>query len=331
MTFNIVIACIDTRNPPETLKALEGLDVVVHHVIGFGRAPADVYRQADGIITELHPVNAEMLDSFERCRIIACASTGYDYVDVEAATAHAIWVTNCPGYCTDEVATHTIALILSQARRLPQVRQLVRQGEWDPRPVRPLPHIRQQTLGIIGWGRIGRAVSAKAQALGFTVIANDPYVDPALMEAAQVRPVDKETLLRESDYVSLHTPLTPETHRLLDAWWLSLMKPTAYLINTARGPLVDEADLQEAVQSGRMAGAALDVLAVEPPALNHPLLQDDRFVVTPHSAWCSEESDAAVWEWAAGYVASVLRGERPAAAVNHITPPPARIHHYPND
>lgn len=319
MTKTVVIACMDTRNPPATLKALEGIDVVIHRVIGLGQDAAALYRHADGIITEMHAFTGPMMDTFERCRIIACASTGYDYVEVDAATAHGIWVTNCPGYCTDEVATHTLALILSQARRLPQARQLVRQGEWDPRRIRPMPHVRKQTVGIIGWGRIGRAVTAKAQALGFTVIANDPYVDPALMEAAQVRPVDKESIMRESDYVSLHTPLTPETRRMIDARLLSLMKPTAYLVNTARGPLVDEAALLEVVQSGRITGAALDVLEVEPPALDHPFLQDDRFSVTPHSAWCSEESDAAVWEWAAGYVASVLRGERPAVAVNQIS------------
>lgn len=320
MTQQVVIACIDTRNPPTTLKAFEGMDITVHRVIGLGpdARAADLYRQADGIITEMHAFTGPMMDTFERCRIIACASTGYDYIDINAATAHGIWVTNCPGYCTDEVATHTIALILSQARRLPQARQLVRQGEWDPRRIRPIPHVKKQTLGIIGWGRIGRAVSAKAQALGFTVIANDPYVDPVLMEATQVRPVDKETVMRDSDYVSLHTPLTPETKGMMDARLLSLMKPTAYLVNTARGPLVDEAALLEVVQSNRIAGAALDVLAVEPPALDHPFLHDERIIVTPHSAWCSEESDAAVWEWAAGYVASALRGERPEAALNQI-------------
>jgi len=319
MTKTVVIACIDTRNPPGKLSAFEGLDVTVQRVIGLGQDAAELYRHADGIITEMHPVNASMMESFERCRIIACASTGYDYVDLAAAAKRGIWVTNCPGYCTDEVATHTIALLLSQARRLPQLRQLVRQGEWDPRPARPLPHVRGQTLGVIGWGRIGKAVSAKAKALGFNVVANDPYIDAALMEAAGVRPADNETLMRESDYVTLHTPLTDETRRMMGTRMLSLMKPTAYLINTARGALVDEAALLTAVQSGKIAGAAVDVLTVEPPPPDHPFLHEERIAVTPHSAWCSEEADQAVWEWAAGYVASVFRGERPAGAVNEIT------------
>ena len=319
MTWNIVIACIDTRNPPETLNALAGLDVKVHRVIGFhDERETSLYSEADAIITEMHPVNDDMMSTFSRCRIIACASTGYDYVDHAGAAKRGIWVTNCPGYCTDEVATHTIALLLSQARRLPQIRQLVRANEWDPRPARPICHPRTQTLGIIGWGRIGRAVSTKAMALGFKVIANDPYVDPKQMLDAGVISADKETLMREADYVSLHTPLTDETHHMIDAHLLSLMRPSAYLINTARGLLIEEKALLEAVQNGRIAGAALDVLSSEPPSPDHPFLHDDRFFITPHSAWCSEESDAAVWEWAAGNIAYALRDEKPPHAVNQI-------------
>lgn len=319
MTLNIVIACMDTRNPPETLNALAGLDVAMDRVVGFhGEREASLYREADAIITEMHPVTDDMMATFNRCRIIACASTGYDYVDTTSAAKRGIWVTNCPGYCTDEVATHTLALLLSQARRLPQLRQLARADEWDPRPVRPIHHPRTQTVGIIGWGRIGRAVSVKAMALGFKVIANDPYVDPKLMLDAGVRPADKETIMRESDYVSLHTPLTDETNHMIDEHLLSLMHPSAYLINAARGLLIDEAALLETVQNGKIAGAALDVLSSEPPSPDHPFLHDDRFFITPHSAWCSEESDAAVWEWAAGNVAAALRGEQPSHAVNQI-------------
>jgi D-3-phosphoglycerate dehydrogenase / 2-oxoglutarate reductase len=154
MTWNIVIACIDTRNPPETLHSLSGLDVIIHRVIGFhGEEEASLYREADAIITEMHPVTDAMMADFQRCQVIACASTGYDYVDHARAAQRGIWVTNCPGYCTDEVATHTIALLLSQARRLPQMRALVRTNQWDPRLVRPIQHPRMQILGIIGWGR----------------------------------------------------------------------------------------------------------------------------------------------------------------------------------
>src|SRR5215213_1883015 len=319
MTWNIVIACIDTRNPPETLNALAGTTTTLHHDVGcHNEQEALLYRKADAIITEMHPVTDDMMATFNRCRIIACASTGYDYVDHASAAKRGIWVTNCPGYCTDEVATHTIALLMSQSRRLPQLRQLVRANEWDPRPARPIHHPHTQTVGIIGWGRIGRAVSVKALALGFKVIVNDPYVDPKQMLDAGVTPADKETLMQRSDYVSLHTPLTAETQHMIEARLLALMRPSAYLINTARGLLIDEEALLDVVQNGKIAGAALDVLASEPPSPDHPFLQDDRFFITPHSAWCSEESDAAVWEWAAGNVASALRNERPPHAVNQI-------------
>ncbi len=316
---NVIIACIDTRNPPQRLAAFDGLKVNLQLVIGFGNPQqASLFQAADAIITEMHPVTAALLGTLPRCKIIACASTGYDYVDIEAAGKRGIWVTNCPGYCTDEVATHTIALLLSQARRLPQVRQLVRANEWDPRPVRPLRHVKNQKLGIIGWGRIGKAVAAKALALGFVVLAHDPFIDDALMRAAGVQPASRETLLQQSDYVSLHTPLTAATRLMLNAPMLALMKPGAYLINTARGLLIDDAALLEAVNNGGIAGAALDVLASEPPPPDHPLLNHERIFVTPHCAWCSEESDEAVWEWAAGYVAAVFRGERPDAAVNSV-------------
>jgi len=161
-------------------------------------------------------------------------------------------------------------------------------------------------------------VAAKALALGFRVIACDPYVDPETMTAANVRPVDRETLLREADYLTLHTPLTDETRHIMDERAFALMKPGAYLINTARGALVVEAALLAAVTSGRLAGAAIDVLASEPPPLDHPFLRDDRIFVTPHSAWCSEEADQEVWERAAAEVARVLRGEPPLWAVNHL-------------
>ena len=320
MTTNIIIACIETRIPPATLHAFDGLDVHIHSVIGFDNpSERSLFQSADAIINEMHPVTNDMLADLKNCRIIACASTGYDYVDHVNAARHGIWVTNCPAYCTDEVAMHTLALLLSQARRIPQLRQQVRNGTWDPRAVRPIHHPRMQTLGIIGWGRIGKLVSAKALALGLNVIANDPYVDAKQMLDAGVKSVDKETLMQQADYVSLHTPLNDETRGMINTHMLSLMRPSAYLINTARGPIVDESALLEVVQQNRLAGAALDVLVTEPPATTaHPFFHDERFVITPHTAWCSEESDAAVWEWAAGNVAAVLKGKSPRDAVNHI-------------
>jgi D-3-phosphoglycerate dehydrogenase len=316
MAACVVIGCIDTRNPPDALDALPGDRFVVHRIRGLERAHP-VLRDADAVITELNPITGAMIaEDMPRCRAIVCASTGFDYVDLRAAAARRIPVSNVPGYCTDEVATHTIALVLSRARRLPELRRLARAGEWDPRSVRPLPHVRGQTLGVIGYGRIGRAVARKAQALGLRVVACDPYVDPAEMTDAGVHPVDRPTLLREADWVSLHVPLTAETRGMIDAAALAAMKRGAYLLNTARGALVDETALLDAVRSGRLAGAAVDVLASEPPPADHPFFGEDRILVTPHVAWCSEEADRDVWQLAAAEVARVLGGDPPRWAVD---------------
>lgn len=317
MPSTIVIACAEDRTAPSQLHALDGLDVTLHasHAVDTPAA-RELLARADAVIVEMHPFNAALIAGMPRCRIIACASTGFDYIDSAAAARQGMWVSNSPDYCTDEVATHTVALLLNQVRRLPQLRALARAGTWNPRPIRPLPQLRGQTLGLIGCGRIGRAVAAKAQALGMRVLGHDPYVAAEQLRALGIEPAERAQLLSASDYVSLHVPLNAETRGLFDAQCCAQMRPGAYLINTSRGPVVDEAALLAAVQAGQIGGAALDVLATEPPPADHPFLHDDRFFITPHSAWCSEASDQAVWERAATNVADVLRGARPYAAVN---------------
>jgi D-3-phosphoglycerate dehydrogenase len=318
VSLNVVIASDPQRARPGLPQALAEFDVAVLHLTELGSQVADaLLRQADGLIVEMHPLPADTIDRLEHCRVIACASTGYDYVDIAAAERRGIWVTNAPEYCTDEVATHTIALLLSQARRLPQLRVLAR-GLWQIEPARPIVNLRVQTLGIVGCGRIGRAVAAKALALGMKVLGCDPYVAPATLAALGIVPVELSALLRESDYLSLHVPLTDETRGLFSAAYCAQIKPGAYLINTSRGAVVDERSLLDAVRAGRLAGAALDVLAGEPPPPDHPFLHDERFFITPHAAWCSEQADQGVWEHAALNVACVLRGERPPAAVNSV-------------
>lgn len=317
----VVIAYLDVRDVPDHIPALDalGAGITRTHTLTTPEMRAAL-AAADGLIVELKPVTAEMLAGLERCRIIACASTGYDYVAWRAAAERGIWVTHVPDYCTEEVATHTLALLLSHARRLPGLAAQMRRGDWNPLPVRPIPRLRGQTLGIIGLGRIGKSVAAKAQAFGLQVIAHDPYVDDGTMAALGVRRVDREHVLGGADYVSLHTPLTDETERMIDAPALARMKPSAVLINTARGRLVDEAALLAVVRAGRLAGAALDVLSDEPPPAGHPLLHEPHITVTPHSAWCSEEADQEAWRRAAEDVARVLRGERPRHPVTHVIP-----------
>ncbi len=320
MAPTVVIAYLDIRAVPERLEALDALGaaVVRTHSLNAPEVQA-VVAEADALIVELTAVTTEMLARLSRCRIIACASTGYDYVDWPTAARRGVWVTRVPDYCTEEVATHTLALLLSQARRLPGLFAQARRADWNPLPVRPIRRLQGQTLGIIGLGRIGKSVAAKARGLGLRVIAHDPYVDQAAMTALGVRRVERDELLRTADYVTLHTPLTPETEQMIGAGALSCMQPSAVLINTARGRLVDEAALLQAVRAGRLAAAALDVLCQEPPPADHPLLHEPRIQVTPHSAWCSEEADLEVWRRSAEEVARVLQGQPPLHPVSPLS------------
>ena len=281
-------------------------------------SPASVaaLRVADALMVTIQPVPAATIAHLDRCRIISRVGTGVDAIDLPAATARGIWVTSVPDYAIDEVSAHALALILTHARRLPTLVASTRRGEWDPK-VAPMPRrLTGQTLGLLGFGRIGRATAARGRGLGFAVIAHDPYVAPAEIAAAGVRAVDRDTLLRESDYLSLHVPLTAETRGLIDAAALARMQPSAVLVNTARGEVVDPDALLAAIQAGRLAGAALDVLPTEPPAPDHPLLRDDRVLITPHSAWSSEESAHDVAVRGAEEVVRVLRGDRPRCPVN---------------
>jgi D-3-phosphoglycerate dehydrogenase / 2-oxoglutarate reductase len=275
-------------------------------------------RQADGLMVSIQSVPASLLNSMARCRIVSRMGTGLDAIDIPAATARGIWVTNVPDYAVDEVSTHAISLLLALARRLPRMLASTQQGVWDSSLARPFPRLRGQTLGVLGFGRIGRATAAKARGLGLEVIAHDPYVSAQTIEALGVQAVDAERLWRESDFLSLHTPLTDETRQVVNAQTLARVKPTAFLINTARGALVDDAALLQAVRSGQLAGAALDVLSVEPPPPDHPLLHEEHILITPHYAWYSEAASREVRVSATEEIVRVLRGDRPRCPANQI-------------
>jgi D-3-phosphoglycerate dehydrogenase / 2-oxoglutarate reductase len=306
----------DTTVEAEVLKAIGATLVTTHGL----ETPEQITaaRQADALMVSTQRVSAELLASLTRCRIVSRVGTGLDAIDVSAATAHGIWVTNVPDYSVDEVSTHAITLLLALARRLPRMLEATRSGVWDSKLARPFPRLKGQTLGILGFGRIARAAAAKGRGLGLEVIAHDPYIAPSVMEAQGVRAVDAASLWREADFVSLHTPLTPGTRHVVNAQTLAQMKPTAYLINTARGPLVDEDALLHAVRAGQIAGAALDVLTVEPPPADHPLLHDERILITPHYAWYSEAANHEVRVSGAEEVVRALRGERPRYPANDL-------------
>ena len=300
-------------------EILSAAGLEIEHVGNLDTEQArEAARRCDALMVTIQPVEKALIQSLEQCRLICRVGTGLDVIDIAAATERGIWVTYAPDYSIDEVSTHAIALVLAQARGLPGLLGATRQGIWNSETGGTLYRLSNQTLGVVGCGRIGQATASKGRGLGLRVLAYDPYVDAAAMEELGVQVADLETVLRQSDYISLHSPLTDETSRLINAETLGLMKPTAYLVNAARGGLIDEDALLAAVQGGQIAGAALDVLAVEPVAADHPFLEEERILLTPHAGWYSEESKVDVRVQGAEEVVRVLRGERPRAPVNDI-------------
>ena len=299
------------------IEAFRAIDATVVQTGNLETAEArEFVRKADALMVTIQPVDAELILSLENCKIIARVGTGLDAIDIPAATERGIWVTSVPDYSIDEVSTHAIALLLNQARRLQKMFASVKAGRWyDAAAIEPAPRLQGQVLGLIGYGRIGRMAAAKARGLGLEVIVYDPFIE---IDEAQdsVSQVDLDTLLASADFISLHTPLSDSSRQIINAATLEKMKPSAYLINTARGELIDEEALLAAVQRGRIAGAALDVLTVEPPPPDFPLLHDERITITPHAGWYSEASKLDVRVKAIDDVARVLKGEAPRSPVN---------------
>lgn len=293
-----------------------------------GRSQAEhraLCRSADAILVRRTPLRRDLIASLERCLIICNYGSGYDNVDVAAATEHGILVANTVGYCDEEVADHALTLMLALARRLvPQLRDLAadaatdRDIGWSHKPYTPIRRLCDQTLGLVGLGRIGRCLARKAQGIGLRVVATDPFVSPGVAEEMDIELTPLDQVLRQADFVSLHTPLTHQTRHLIGAAQLALMKSSSYLINCARGPVVDHVALLQALRDHRLAGAGLDVLEVEPPppALLRDLLALPNVIVTPHVAWYSEESVVDRQRIAAETVAQSLQGEIPCSVVN---------------
>jgi D-3-phosphoglycerate dehydrogenase len=265
------------------------------------------------IMTTWGRVTAEVIAASPGCRIIARLGIGLDNIDVATATDRGILVTNVPDYCLIEVAEHALALILALGRKVASFHAETKAGRYDLQSGPPLRRIEGQTLGIVGLGNIGGTLAAKARALGMRVIATSRS---RRQHAAGVLWRELDELLAESDYVSLHLPSTPATRHLIGAKQLACMKPTAYLINTARGALVDEAALAAALSAGQLAGAALDVQQQEPPDLNRPPFNDPRVIVTPHAAFVSQESLLNLRTRAARQIADWLQGRVPENVVN---------------
>ncbi len=272
-------------------------------------------------ITPGYVFSARVIQSLSKCRLIALTGIGYDNVDIEAATEKGICVANNPYYCLEEVSDHAMALVLACARKFYKLLPDIKIGRWSTQgdylnALKPLHRLSGQTLGLIGFGNIARALVPKAKAFGFRIIAYAPHVPDSLFRTFRVESMGLDQLLEQSDFVSLHTSLTPGTKHMMGLEQFKRMKRTAYFINTARGELVDESALYTALSEGLIAGAGLDVLELEPPDTDNPLLKFDNVLITGHFAYYSEESREELFKRPWEEVARIFQEEWPQGLIN---------------
>ncbi len=270
-----------------------------------------VAADADGVLVTYGQITAEVIAGLNNCKVIGRFGIGIDNIDIAAATEKGITVCYAPVYCLDEVSDHAMALLLTVARKTACANRLVSEGRWEMPAVVPIGRLRGKTMGLVGLGNIPQQIVGKAQAFGMNVIAADPYCPDEVFQRLNVTKVELDDLLAQSDYISVHAPLTPETENMFNMDAFKKMKSSAFLINTARGPLVNTDDLAAALDAGELAGAGLDVLPTEPPAANDPIVGRDDVVITPHTGFYSEDALLDLQSTVATDVASVLAGEEP--------------------
>jgi D-3-phosphoglycerate dehydrogenase len=282
----------------------------------------EVAHAAAAVVAQYATISARVIAELPDCRVIARYGTGVDIVDVDAATRHNILVTNVPSdWCENEVADHALALLLAVARKINVYDRATRQGTWQWQSGAPIHRLRGSVLGLLSFGAIARAIAARAAGFGMWITTHDPYLTDEEITAAGATGVSFDELVSESDCLVIQAPLTSETHHLFDELQLRRMKPTAILINTARGPIVDDRALHRALSEGWIAGAGLDDIEEEPAKVrdwraDNPLFRLDNVVVTPHAAYYSEEAISTVRHFAAEEVVRVLSGQAPLSPVN---------------
>jgi D-3-phosphoglycerate dehydrogenase len=286
---------LQTKKPEEFLPQAEDCDALLNTYAG--------------------PITAEVMARMPKCKIIARYGIGVDTIDLDAATQAGIIVTNNPSYCIEEVAEHTMALLLACARKVALYDRLVRGGRWEVPPGKPMFRLSGRTLGLVGFGNIARQVAMRAAAFGMRILFADPFVQEGQHDAPGKK-TEFQDLLRESDFVSLHPPLTPQTRKMMGEETLSHMRPTAFLVNCSRGPVVDTDALVRALDAKKIAGCALDTTDPEPLPDPHPLRGRENVIITPHVAWYSEQALIGLQAGAPGEVRRVLSGQWPLNVVN---------------
>jgi D-3-phosphoglycerate dehydrogenase len=309
----VVIAITDSPFPSldPAKKALARLDPEYRTANSASEADIlAVAQDADAVLVTYAKLTGGLLRQLKKCKAIGRFGLGVDNIDLPAAKECGIAVNYVPDYCLREVSDHAMALLLALARKVTLANKLVQSGRWEVPPIVPLRRLEGQLLGLVGFGNIPRALAPKAKAFGLKVIAFDPYIVKEAADAAGVESVSFDDLLARSDFISVHAPLQPATRGLINAKALAKMKKGAFLINTARGPLVDEAALIAALDAGQLGGVALDVVPVEPLAKDSPLLGRDNVILTPHTGFYSVEALDELQTKCASDVARVLSGEK---------------------
>lgn len=308
MELKIVIADCSWRSMDVEKKYLPQDAEVLMYQIADERELSEACRDADAVLAEYAPFTGEVLRGLTKCRIISNTAIGYNNIDVAAAKEKGIIVANVPGYCAHEVAEHTMALILAAMRNVVVYDRLVRKHIWDITAAPAMRRIAGRTLGLAGFGNIPQFVAKRAKGFEFNILAYDPYITQETANRFGVTMVDIDELLAKSDVISCHIPLTDETGGFFNADKFSRMKNGALFINTSRGGVVNEKDLCAALKSGKLAGAALDVMANEPPSFGEELFSLDNAIITPHSAFCSEEALEEVRRRSAQNVTNFFKG-----------------------
>lgn len=322
MEYTVVLCDEKTVNETDRVDILEAGGATVELLEEKTEdAVADAVRGATGIIVDAAtPVTKRVIEGSETLRVVGRSGIGVDNIDMEAASDNDVTVVNVPDYSLDEVSTHALTLLLSCVRNVPQYDREVKSGTWDWTTGQPLTRLSDGTLGLVGFGGIARRLAAKLRTFGLDVISTDPYVDAATMRDYGVEKVSFDELLERVDYLSVHVPLYEETRHMFSTRELERLSDDCIIVNTSRGPVIDEAALIEALEAGQIAKVGLDVLESEPPAPDNPLLDRDDVIVTPHTAWYSEESKADLSKGVADAVVAVLHGESPHAVVTPDKP-----------
>lgn len=316
MTFNIIITDYTYPDLKIERNVLSTIDATVTAIDATTSAEiVERATDADALINQQVPIDEDVFEALSNLQVVARYGVGVDNVDLSAATEHGITVANVPSYCEEEVSTHALALLLAVTRNVVSYDGHVGAGGWDWKVGAPIHRLEGKTLGLVAFGAIPQALRQKVRGFDLEILAYDEYLSTDVFEAHDVEQVSFRELLERSDAVSVHAPLTEETENLFDREAFAAMRSSAVLVNTARGPIVDEQALAEAVRDGEIAGAGIDVFPDEPPS-NSSLFDLDKVVCTPHVAWYSEESLTELRRKTAENVARVLKGDDPINRVN---------------